>query len=270
MDTRELYQAVIIDHGRHPRNFHENEKATAIQEGCNPLCGDKLVLYLVEKDGVIEDVSFKGEGCAIAMASASLMTDSLKGKTVKAARALFNVFHELITKTTTPLSSEQTEKLGKLQALVGVCEYPMRVKCATLAWHALLAALEKAQTAVTTENETNLITLTDAAADYIKQLLKNKPNAVGFRVSLRTSGCSGYMYNPELVESHPKEDIYILSPQGISIYVDTAYADILKNTVIDFVDKGMGQKQILFQNPQAVDACGCGESFNVKKPTGTE
>jgi len=264
MDTRELYQTMIIDHSRHPRNFYENQEASAIQQGHNPLCGDKLTLYLVEKDGVIKEASFKGEGCAIAIASASLMTDSLKGKTAREARDLFEVFHTLITEDAASSDSDAAEKLGKLYALAGVREYSMRVKCATLAWHTLLAALQKEAAVVNTETDNALLTLTDKAADYIKNLLKDKPGGShSFRLSLTKSGCSDYMYQPELVEQGEDGDIYQLSSQGVPIYIDKRYADILKGTTLDLIEKSVGQKQMVFHNPQALDACGCGESFRV-------
>lgn len=149
MDIRELYQEVIIDHGRHPRNFGKCEQANHIKDGFNPLCGDKLTLYLTEKDGKIESLSFEGVGCAISMASASMMTESLKGKTVQEAQTIFQQFHQLVTEGGDP--DTYKEKLGKLVVLAGVSEFPARVKCATLAWHTMQAALSNDQTPVSTE-----------------------------------------------------------------------------------------------------------------------
>ena len=152
-ELRELYQEVIIDHGRRPRNFKVLEGYTHSQEGYNPLCGDRLQLFLLIKPGpeqVIEAASFLGEGCAISMASASLLTESLKGKTQAEAQALFQQFHQLVT------GGEQSQtELGKLRVLAGVRAFPTRIKCATLAWHTLLGALsnneEKPEDWVTTE-----------------------------------------------------------------------------------------------------------------------
>ena len=149
-DLRELYQELIIDHGRHPRHFGELDDANHIKEGYNPLCGDKLTIYMLEENGVIKNVSFEGAGCAISMASASLMTDALIGKTVATADALFKAFHELITVGNKP---ELKEALGKLIVLGGVCEFPSRVKCATLAWHTMQAALHNDDLPVSTEND---------------------------------------------------------------------------------------------------------------------
>ncbi|MEH6579997.1 MAG: SUF system NifU family Fe-S cluster assembly protein [Amphritea sp.] len=141
-ELRELYQEVIIDHGRRPRNFKVLEGYTHSQEGYNPLCGDRLKLFLLIKPGaepIIEAASFLGEGCAISMASASLLTESLKGKTLTEAQALFQQFHQLVTN-----EDEQSQtQLGKLQVLAGVRAFPTRIKCATLAWHTLLGALSK-------------------------------------------------------------------------------------------------------------------------------
>ncbi|MAG30385.1 MAG: SUF system NifU family Fe-S cluster assembly protein [Deltaproteobacteria bacterium] len=140
-DLRELYQETILDHNKKPRNFRVLEDATHEADGHNPLCGDALTLYArVSDDDRLEDVSFEGQGCAISKASASLMTGHVKGKTLEEVQADFDRFHELVTSS--PTDVPQTEGLGKLAVFTGVREYPMRVKCATLAWHALRAALE--------------------------------------------------------------------------------------------------------------------------------
>ena len=132
----DLYQEVIIDHSKRPRNCHAMDDANRKAEGYNPLCGDKLKLYLKLEDDVVKDVSFVGSGCAISTASASLMTESLKGKSREEALKLLDKFHELLT-TDTPV----TKELGKLVVFCGVRDYPARVKCATLAWHTLKSAL---------------------------------------------------------------------------------------------------------------------------------
>jgi nitrogen fixation NifU-like protein len=136
-DLNDLYQEVILDHNRRPRNFHAMADASHMAEGVNPLCGDRLTLYLKVADGVVADVAFEGAGCAISKASASLMTDAVKGKSVADAQALFDRFHRMVT---TP-PDEPVEDLGKLSALAGVREFPVRVKCASLAWHTLKAAM---------------------------------------------------------------------------------------------------------------------------------
>ena len=136
-ELTDLYQEVILDHNRRPRNFRVIDPASATQEGFNPLCGDRLTLYLTLEGGVIRDVSFQGSGCAISKASASIMTEVLKGKTVDEARALFERFHQLITSD----PSAPAEDMGKLSALAGVREFPTRVKCASLPWHTMKAAV---------------------------------------------------------------------------------------------------------------------------------
>jgi nitrogen fixation NifU-like protein len=138
MDLTDLYQEIIVDHNRSPRNFGKLDDLTQQAEGYNPLCGDRLTLYLRVKDGIIEDVSFDGAGCAISVASASLMTEGVKGKTEQEAVTLFKQFHELVT---TISDESPAPSLGKLAALAGVRAYPTRVKCATLAWHTLDSAL---------------------------------------------------------------------------------------------------------------------------------
>jgi nitrogen fixation NifU-like protein len=133
---RDLYQEVILDHNKRPRNFRVIEPCSHHADGYNPLCGDKVTVYVEVQDGVNKDVAFQGSGCAISTASASLMTEALKGKAVANVEVLFQDFHDVVTGTT-----ESSPKLGKLAILAGVRDYPSRVKCATLAWHALRAAL---------------------------------------------------------------------------------------------------------------------------------
>ncbi len=147
-DLKDLYQEVIVDHNRSPRNFGPMDNPDRKLEGFNPLCGDRLTLYLKMTDEQISDISFDGSGCAISVASASMMTDAMKGKTATEAEDIFNNFHELVT---TDGSDVDSEKLGKLAALAGVREYPTRVKCATLCWHTLHSALEGSETAISTE-----------------------------------------------------------------------------------------------------------------------
>ncbi len=135
-ELTDLYQEVILDHNRRPHNFRAIEGATK-QEGYNPLCGDRLTLYVAIEGGVIKDVAFQGSGCAISKASASLMTDAIKGKTAVEARALFDQFHAMITSDHTGPAAD----LGKLSVLAGVREFPARIKCASLAWHTMKAAV---------------------------------------------------------------------------------------------------------------------------------
>ena len=155
-ELRELYQEVILDHGKNPRNFRQPECPTCFAHGNNPMCGDKLTVFMtVGDDGIISDVAFEGRGCAISMASASMMTEILKDKTIADARALFGSFHEMCTQDDGAL--EEAEKVDpdaaeRLQMLSGVREFPMRVKCATLPWHTMNAAVsEETGEPVTTE-----------------------------------------------------------------------------------------------------------------------
>jgi nitrogen fixation NifU-like protein len=148
-DLRELYQELILEHGRTPRNFAPNPNATHSKEGFNPLCGDKITLYLEEEKGIIKDLSFDGCGCAISMASGSLMTEYLKGKSCAFAKEIFEIFHQLLTEGN--VKDSEKNKLGKLAVLSGVASFPLRVKCATLAWHTLKALLVNDKKTVTTE-----------------------------------------------------------------------------------------------------------------------
>lgn len=145
-DLNDLYQETIIDHSKRPRNKGEVEQATHSAEGYNPLCGDRVRVQLKIENGRILGVGFQGSGCAISTASASLMTEAMKGKTPEEVETAFGKFHDLLTEDRTPASD-----LGKLAVFSGVREYPMRVKCATLAWHTLRAALRGDGQAVSTE-----------------------------------------------------------------------------------------------------------------------
>lgn len=147
MELRELYQEIIIDHNRNPRNHHAMDDATTQANGFNPLCGDKLTVYLKLEQGLVTDLSFVGCGCAISQASASLMTDALKGKTIEEADALFHRVHHMLTDD----DEHEAPVLDKLTVLAGVKAFPARVKCATLAWHTFAAALNKDHSIVKTE-----------------------------------------------------------------------------------------------------------------------
>jgi nitrogen fixation NifU-like protein len=146
---QELYQEIILDHNKNPRNFREIENADHIKEGLNPLCGDHYTLYLVIEDNKIKDIAFKGAGCAISKASASLMSSELIGKTIDEAEKLFQLFHKVVTGEINV--DEHLEELGKLAAFAGVAEFPMRVKCATLAWHTMHSALIEGDETTSTE-----------------------------------------------------------------------------------------------------------------------
>jgi len=144
----DLYQEVILDHGRRPRNFRRLEDANRQAEGLNPLCGDHFTLYVKVDGDRIQDITFEGSGCAISKASASLMTSSVKGKTIAEAEELFSRFHKLVTEGP---DAVRLSDLGKLAVLSGVCEFPTRVKCASLVWHTMKTALEGEREVVSTE-----------------------------------------------------------------------------------------------------------------------
>jgi nitrogen fixation protein NifU and related proteins len=148
-NLRDLYQDVILEHSKTPRNYRELPAANHKAEGFNPLCGDRFTVYVTLDGDAIRDVSFQGSGCAISKASASMMTQSVKGKTTAEAEKIFERFHEMVTGHA-PANQDESE-LGKLTVFSGVSEFPVRVKCATLAWHTLHAALEGTQDSVSTE-----------------------------------------------------------------------------------------------------------------------
>lgn len=146
MDLQQLYQELILDHGTKPRNFGCLEPHTHHQSGYNPLCGDSIEIYIKVVDDIIVDIKFDGKGCAISMASSSLLSEQIKGKTVAEFMAMFDEFHQVMTEDAVGTN------LGKLEVLRGVKEFPMRIKCATLAWHALKGALEGKEKEVSTES----------------------------------------------------------------------------------------------------------------------
>ena len=146
-DLTDLYQQVILDHSKSPRNFHKLENANRTAQGHNPLCGDHYTIYAVMDGDVIKDIGFQGSGCAISKASASILTDSLKGKSKAEVKALFDKVHEMVT------TGKSNDGLGKLAVFAGVHKFPARVKCAILPWHAVVAAVEGRQEPVTTEKE---------------------------------------------------------------------------------------------------------------------
>lgn len=153
MDLKDLYRDVIVDHNRNPRNFGKLDPADAQADGHNPLCGDRLTIYVDLEDERVREARFEGQGCAISVASASLLTEAVKGKSPAEIRALFEAVHALLTQQDAPADIAQ---LGKLAALSGVREFPARVKCASLCWHTLNAALERAGKAATHERPTEI------------------------------------------------------------------------------------------------------------------
>ena len=142
---RDLYQQLIIDHNQNPHNFHKLDKATHYANGHNPLCGDEITIYIIKHNNYIKNISFTGSGCAISKASASIMTDILKNIEIKDAQLLFEKFHTLVT------TGQNTEDLGKLSVLAGVHKFPSRVKCATLAWHTFIGAMNQSSDIIKTE-----------------------------------------------------------------------------------------------------------------------
>jgi nitrogen fixation protein NifU and related proteins len=149
-ELRDLYQEVILDHSKSPRNYREMENPDRTVEGFNPLCGDKITLYVKLEDGKVADASFQGIGCAISTASASMLTEAIKGKSEDQVDELFEAFHHMVTGED-PVDAPCDDCLGKLAVFAGIREFPMRIKCATLCWHALQSALKEKGNTVTTE-----------------------------------------------------------------------------------------------------------------------
>ena len=148
-DSQELYQEIVMDHNRRPRNFGSMTDSTATSEGFNPLCGDQITLFLKVSEDIVEDISFEGVGCAISKSSASMMTEGVKGKSVEEALTVFEAFREMITAKSD--GSKDSEILGDLEILKGVAQYPTTIKCATLSWHTLQASLQGTESDISTE-----------------------------------------------------------------------------------------------------------------------
>ena len=148
-DSQELYQEIVMDHNRRPRNFGSMIDSTATSEGFNPLCGDQITLFVKVSEDIVEDISFEGVGCAISKSSASMMTEEIKGKSVEEALTVFQAFREMITAKSDGF--KDSEILGDLEILKGVAQYPTRIKCATLSWHTLQAALQGTESDISTE-----------------------------------------------------------------------------------------------------------------------
>lgn len=146
-DLNELYQELILDHANSPHQFGELSSPTHLAKGVNPICSDDVVVYLDVSDNIIRDIKFKGEGCVLSRASASMMADAIKGKTLAEVDALYSLFHEMLTEE----ADSNYESLGKLQAFATVDQFPMRVKCVTLSWHTMRAALQNHQGPISTE-----------------------------------------------------------------------------------------------------------------------
>ncbi len=254
-DLRELYQEVIIDHGRRPRNFGILTDANYHEEGFNPLCGDKILLYIKENNSVLEKLQFEGVGCAISMASASLLTETLQGKTVNEALEIFTDFSQFIT------DKIFSDRLGKLAILGGVTQFPARVKCATLAWHTLKAILDK-------NKKNSKIDLTRSAESHILSMLEKDKKSIGFRLSIKKTGCSGFAYVPTLIEKVTPTDIYFKTQNGLKVYIDCDILAFVSGLLIDYKDDeanlNIKQKRLFFINPHEKNRCGCGESFTIE------
>lgn len=250
----ELYQELIIDHSRSPRNFGKLDSADAMHEGFNPLCGDKIIVYLRHQQNRVQAIQFEGCGCAISMASASLMTEAVIGKSTDEVSHLFTGFQALVMQKT-PLSGPAP--IEKLNALAGVAEFPMRVKCATLAWHTALAALSHVK-----NTSPAILQFTDKAIEHINKSLIRFPRG-GFRLSIKKTGCSGYKYIPEVTAEPKANDLEFIAEQGLKVFIDAACVKVVAGTVVDLVSKGLGQKQLVFNNPNVSGECGCGESFHL-------
>jgi nitrogen fixation protein NifU and related proteins len=246
--SRFLYQQMIIDHSKNPCGFKE------LPGGCcesahNPMCGDKINLCVTLECDRIDNIEFNASGCSISIAAASILVAVMKGVDIQ-------TFHTIMTEYLKMLRGDAYQALPKkLEVFSGVCQYPMRVKCASFVWHAAKAAIEKAQAP---------LAISDNAQGYWKDLVEDQ-KGVGISLQFKQIGCMGWQFVPSVVSEIPT-GMKVLSFNKVELYIDPSIAASIQGTEIDYISEGgMGQSKIVFSHPKAKTHCGCGESFFMEK-----
>lgn len=234
-----LYQHMILDHSKSPKGFCQDPKGQC-EDAHNPLCGDKVKLCLTVQGGKIQDICFWGEGCSLSMASASLLVDVCKGMTVPEFKTVQAEFLK-------QLRGESSDLPIKLQIFSGVLNYPMRVKCVTMAWHAGLEALEKS------------VDISGSCIEYWSKLVSSQGGR-GIQLGFKQLGCYGWQFVPK-VESEGIENSVTLEYGNMFVWIEPEAFKKIQGTKIDYVSDELGQSQVIFQHPKAKQHCGCGESF---------
>lgn len=239
-----LYQQMILDHSKKPRGFVQNPEGCCL-DAHNPLCGDQLKLCIEVNDGIVSKITFNGTGCSLSIAAASLLVDQGTGLTVKAFHDLAQGFLSMLT------GGDKIE--GKLAVFSGVLQYPMRVKCVTMVWHAAIEVLKK---------EPCPITASASCIDYWKKLIALQ-KGLGIVLEFKQLGCFGWQFVPTVVTVVPEgKQAYLLG--DVTIWIDASIVPKIQGTQVDYIEEGLQQFKVVFKHPKAVQHCGCGESFVIK------
>lgn len=238
-----LYQQMILDHSKHPKGFCEDPQGSC-EQGRNPMCGDEIQFCCEVTDGIITNMTYRASGCSISVASASVLVSVIKS--TPAAN-----FDHVMQNYLNMLKGNDYQQLPKkLEVFSGVCQYPMRVKCASFSWHAAKSALAQAQ---------QPIILSKSAKDYWLSLVAAE-NASGILLTFKQVGCMGWQFVPSVETKQPKDSIS-LQYGALLVYVPHEVLQTIKGTKVDFEMSSMGEGKVIFNHPKAQEHCGCGESF---------
>ena len=238
-----LYQQMIIDHSKNPKGY-KKDPCGCCTDAKNPMCGDHIKMCAEVKDGVVVDMSYYAEGCSISMAAASVLVSTMKGESISVFKSTMDAYLKM-------LKGESYENLPKkLSIFSGVCQYPMRVKCASFAWHAALDAIEKAMKPVA---------LSDKVITYWKnQVMDNQ--GVGIYLGFKQIGCMGWQFIPQVVNEQPIDsETHVFS--NLKVYIDPSVTELIAGTKVVFQENDLGEGKVVYEHPKAKQHCGCGESF---------
>ncbi|MEC7030331.1 MAG: SUF system NifU family Fe-S cluster assembly protein [Pseudomonadota bacterium] len=245
--TQHLYQQMIIDHSKNPKGFCKNPQGSC-EHGTNPMCGDEIQFCCEVQDGVITKMEYHASGCSISVAAASVLVATMSNMPVAE-------FDTAMTNYLSMLQGKDYETLPKkLEVFSGVCQYPMRVKCASFAWHAAKAAIKQAQ---------HPIVISEEAKNYWQALVA-KEQAQGVLLDFKKIGCMGWQFVPSLIHETPK-DCQQLSYSSLEVFIPLSVIDTIRGTTVSFEPTTMGEGKVTFNHPDAQAHCGCGESFFLEK-----
>ena len=241
--NQSLYQQMIIDHSKSPCGFNERPEGCC-EQAHNPMCGDEIELCVTLNDDIIEDIQFNAKGCSISIAAASILVNVIKGQKV-------SYFHQAMDDYLSVLYGEERSLPNKLSALSGVSKYPMRVKCASFAWHAAKAAIQQA----------NLPIQLSAAVQKYWQSLVTSQQGIGIHLQFKQIGCMGWQFVPTVIDKS-QADLVLLDYTSLNVWIDPNIIAQVKGTTVDLsAADDLGQAKVIFNHPKAQEHCGCGESF---------
>lgn len=242
--SHQLYQQMILDHSRSPKGFCDSPQGLC-ESAYNPLCGDKVKLCITVKDGLVENIQFNGEGCSLSMASASILIDVIKGKSLEEIRELQKAFLDLLQGKTVTLPD-------KLNVFSNVVNYPMRVKCVTMVWHALMNSIDKYP-----------ILLSDSCLSYWEKLVSTQ-GGKGILIEFKQLGCYGWQFVPSVQKEEPKDKLSY-DYGKLMLWMDESIQDKVRGTQVDCIQDDFLHTQVVFKHPSAKQHCGCGESFVIEE-----